>query len=342
MMSISTPVTSLAGLLPRFGDFRVAVVGDMILDRYIFGRATRISPEAPVPVVLVERETETLGGAANVVRNILGLKGRAVACGVVGDDPRGETLATLLADAGSDCSGLIRVPGRPTTVKTRVIANQQQQLVRIDREETAVLPAEIQTRIEAHVLGLVQARAIDAIVFEDYAKGLLTQDMMQRLVDAAREQGIITVLDPHPAHPHAVRGLHLIKPNRAEALDLAGMHYSRSTGPVEMDEALLEASRRIRKEWQVKHLLITLGSGGMVLFSNGGAPLHFPTQAREVFDVSGAGDCVTATYTLALLAGASPADAARISNHAAGVVVAKIGTVPISAAELLQALHGER
>lgn len=333
-------IQQLAAYLPRFAEFRVAVVGDMILDRYIFGRASRISPEAPVPVVVVDRETENPGGAANAALNVLGLRGQVIACGVAGTDAAGDQLVDMMGRLGADCSGVERVADRPTIVKTRVIANNQQ-VVRIDKEETSTVAPEVQARIEKKVISLITTGAVQAVIFEDYAKGVLTQPMMQRIVDTARAHRIITVLDPHPLHNAAVRGLHVMKPNRSEAFGLAGIYYRSSVYPIVKDAPLLDVARRIREEWEVKHLLVTLGGGGMALFSNGDAPLHFPTLAREVFDVSGAGDCVTATYTLALLAGASPADAARISNHAAGVVVGKIGTVPITAAELLAALQGD-
>ncbi|MFA4945643.1 MAG: PfkB family carbohydrate kinase [Lentisphaeria bacterium] len=341
-MATSLP---LRDLLPRFRQARVAVVGDMILDRYIFGKVTRISPEAPVPVVHVEREEETPGGAANVARNISGLGGQVVVCGVIGRDAHGETLRRLLVESGAACDGgLVVVGDRPTTVKTRVIArtNNQQQVVRIDHEETRPIPEAARVQIEECVTGLIARGEIQAVVFEDYAKGVLAKEMMQRLTDRAAARGVVTVLDPNPAHKFDIRGLDVMKPNRAEAFGLAGMPADTApVYPIEDDANLREACHRLRAHWAVKHLLITLGRHGMALFSGSDIPLHLPTCAREVFDVSGAGDCVTATYTLALLAGASPADAARLANYAAGIVVAKIGTCPVTAAELAAALGEE-
>jgi len=328
----------LRKFVPLFSRFRVAVVGDMMLDRYTWGRASRISPEAPVPIVVVERETESPGGAANVLRNVLALGAQAVAFGIVGADRRAEVLLRLLRTDGADTDGILTVGERPTTVKTRVIAGNQQ-IVRIDREDTAALPPDIQSQVEGKLLAAIRAKTVQAVIFEDYAKGLLTREMMQRVVDCAREHGSMVTLDPHPSHPFNLRGLHLMTPNRAEAFGLAGVYYQRAVLPLEKDAALLEVSARLRRDWGVDCLLITLGAGGMALFTDAAPPLHIPTRAREVFDVSGAGDTVTATCTLALLAGASPADSATLANHAAGVVVGKIGTVPIMADELIAALQ---
>ncbi len=334
---MTTRNTQLSAFVPRFKDLRVAVIGDMMLDRYIFGRASRISPEAPVPVVAVEREHETAGGASNVVRNILGLGGRAVACGVVGTDTRGDALVRLLEAEGADCSCVLRTPDRPTTVKTRVIANNQQ-VVRIDREVTAPVPPEVRAALVEKVLGMIRAKTVQAVVFEDYAKGLLDQATMQRIADAARAAGVVTALDPHPSHQFSVTGLTLMTPNRAEAFGLAGAYYRGGVHPIANDLPLLEVSKKLRGDWRVEQLLVTLGADGMALFMEDRPTLHIPTKAREVFDVSGAGDTVIATYTIALLAGATPAQAAEISNHAAGVVVGKVGTAPITAPELLDAL----
>jgi D-beta-D-heptose 7-phosphate kinase/D-beta-D-heptose 1-phosphate adenosyltransferase len=329
--------TTLLELVRAFPRFRVAVVGDLMLDRYTWGRASRISEEAPVPVVVVERETETPGGAANVTHNVLGLGAQVAAFGVVGADPRGDALTQTLRDKGADVTGILRAHDRPTTVKTRIIANHQQ-VVRIDREDTSPLAPQLQAQLEAQISAAITGGQIQALVFEDYAKGLLAAPMMQRLVDLARQHRVITVLDPHPCHPFNVTGLDLMTPNRNEAFGLAGVYYQRGVLPLEQDTPLFEVSRKLDDLWHARNLLVTLGAGGMALFSHGQPPLHIPTQAREVFDVSGAGDTVTATCALALAAGASPAEAARLANHAAGIVVAKIGTVPITTPELLDTL----
>jgi len=287
--------------------------------------------------VVVDRETETPGGAANVTHNILGLGARVAAFGVVGADARGEALIETLRAKGAEVDGVLRAADRPTTVKTRVIANNQQ-VVRIDREDTSPLAPELQGRLEAQLAAAVAQGEIQALIFEDYAKGLLAAPMMQRLVDLARRHRVITVLDPHPSHPFNVTGLDLMTPNRSEAFGLAGLYYRRGVLPLEQDAPLREVSEKLHERWAPRNLLVTLGAGGMALFSEGQPALHIPTRAREVFDVSGAGDTVTATCALALAAGATPAVAASIANHAAGVVVAKIGTVAITAPELLAAL----
>lgn len=324
----------LADLFPRY---RLAVAGDLMLDRYIWGRASRLSPEAPVPIVATERCTEVPGGAANVVRNVLGLGSGVLVFGALGDDSEGAALRQLLDASGADMTPTLVLPGRPTTLKTRVLANSQQ-VVRIDREDTRPVPPEAGERLAEELFAAIAKRQIHGVIFEDYAKGLLSRELMQQVTDAAHRQGLVTSLDPHPSHGFSVRGLTLMTPNRAEAFGLAGVYYRAGIFPIEKDEALLEVSRRLRGEWEVKYLLVTLGAGGMALFCDSAPPLHIPTVAREVFDVSGAGDTVIATFTLALLAGATPAQAAVVANHAAGVVVGKVGTVPITVAELRQAL----
>jgi len=328
-------------ILNLFPRHRVAVAGDLMLDRYIWGRASRLSPEAPVPVVATERCTEVPGGAANVVRNVLGLGAVAQVFGALGDDSEGVALRALLDAGGADMAPTLVLPGRPTTLKTRVIANNQQ-VVRIDREDTRPVPPDVGERLAASLLAALAGRHVQGVVFEDYAKGLLSRELMQQVTDAARRQGLVTSLDPHPSHSFSVKGLTLMTPNRAEAFGLAGVYYRPGVYPIEKDDALLEVSRRLRGEWEVEYLLVTLGAGGMALFRDAEPPLHIPTVAREVFDVSGAGDTVIAACLLALAAGATPYEAAALGNCAAGVVVGKLGTATCSADELLASLtHDE-
>ena len=331
---------ALANIISAFSSFRVAVVGDLMLDRYIWGRAARISEEAPVPVVTVARETQVPGGAANVIRNVLGLTAAADAFGVIGTDAAGDELFKLLAEAGAGTAGIVRAGDRPTTVKTRVIAGNQQ-VCRIDRETVTPVTPAVQGKLLKQILTAIRTGRVQAVIFEDYAKGLLSCDMMQEIADAAARRRVITVLDPHPSHPFEVKGLTMMTPNRAEAFGLAGVYYQAGVYPLTQDEPLLKVSRLLRRRWAVRHLLVTLGAGGMALFSGTTVPLHIPTRAREIFDVSGAGDTVTATCTLALLAGTTAAAAAQLGNCAAGVVVGKIGTVPITAPELKDAVKRE-
>jgi D-beta-D-heptose 7-phosphate kinase/D-beta-D-heptose 1-phosphate adenosyltransferase len=329
----------LLSLLTRFKDVRVAVVGDLMLDRYIWGKASRISQEAPVPVVLVQRETQVPGGAANVVRNITSLEGQAVAFGAIGRDPHGETLRRLLREGGADVDQIQVSDRRPTTLKTRVLAGNQQ-VVRIDQEDTTLFSDELLDKLRRGLADMLKKDQIGAIIFEDYAKGLLSREFMQEIVDLAHRHGKFCALDPHPSNPFKVRGLRLMTPNRAEAFGLAGLYYKPTVLPLKNDLALQEVGRRLQQDWDVELLLITMGADGMALFQPDLPPVHIPTRAQEVFDVSGAGDTVTASFVLSLLAGATPTEAAELANHAAGIVVGKVGTVPVPKEELIRELQG--
>jgi len=323
-----------AALAEAWRGKRIAVLGDLMIDRYVWGTASRISQEAPIPVVEVKKTTTRPGGAANVLYNIASLGALPVAYGVVGDDDRGRELVQLLGDLGVETSGLIHVPGRMTTEKERIIAGNQQ-VVRVDREQKDAIGAETAQYLGAQLAGALAAGALDGVILEDYAKGLLTKSLCEEVVAAARKAGAPVALDPHPANVLELSGLSLMTPNHAEAFALAGRYLTETVYPLEEDLALAEVAAHLAAHWEVENLLITLGAGGMALYRRGEAPLHVPTQAREVFDVSGAGDTVIAAYTLALAGGASPAECAVISNHAAGVVVAKVGTAPCPLAELL-------
>jgi D-beta-D-heptose 7-phosphate kinase/D-beta-D-heptose 1-phosphate adenosyltransferase len=330
-----------ATLIPyirQFAGRRVGVLGDLMLDRYIWGSASRISQEAPVPVVQVTRESATPGGAANVVRNLLTLGARALAFGVTGTDRHGETLRSLLTAEGADLSGVLTVMDRETTVKTRVIAGGQQ-VVRIDRELTAALPGRCRDELLGRVCAAVESGSIEALILEDYAKGVLDQELVGEVVAVCARRGVWVALDPHPAHPFNVRGLRLMTPNRAEAFALAGLHYQPTVLPLGDDAALAALGRRLAELWAPELLLVTLGGHGMGLFAPPAPLLHIPTWARQVFDVSGAGDTVMAVFVLGLLAGANAGAAARLSNHAAGIVVAKVGTAAVTPTELEAALR---
>lgn len=333
-----------AGLVPfiaKFRNCRVGVLGDLMLDRYIWGTATRLSQEAPVPVVQVRRESATPGGAANVVRNLLTLGAQATALGVMGQDRHGETLHGLLQEAGADLSGVVVASDLETTVKTRVLAGSQQ-VVRIDRERVGPIPEAYRAQLLCRTRDAVASHRIDALVLEDYAKGVLDQAMAQEIVETCRRGGVFVTLDPHPANPFNVRGLRVMTPNRSEAFALAGIRYQPTVLPLTADEALSRVSVRLGELWGPELLLVTLGAHGMALFAEGRPVLHIPTQARQVFDVSGAGDTVMAVFVLGLLAGATPEQAARLSNHAAGIVVGKVGTAAVSPAELESELREAR
>lgn len=329
----------LHDILARFPRQRIFVVGDVMLDRFLWGRVSRISPEAPVPVVEITRESSFPGGAANVGRNLRALGSSVSILGVLGDDNPGEELRELLEQQGVDTDGLIVDPNRPTTLKTRIVAHSQQ-MVRFDREKCAGPTPQI----ERKALEYFESRLenVSAVVFEDYAKGLLSQrllNVMHRLALKARK---ITAADPNSRHPLRYSGLTAVTPNRSEAFAAAGRPYVEPADEVLRDEALLRVGQALLRTWRPRNLLITLGEHGMCLFRPGKKPHHIPTVAQEVFDVSGAGDTVIATLVLALAAGADPVEAAEISNHAAGVVVGKVGTATCSPDELVASFARNR
>ena len=330
--------TELQGLIAKFDSCSVAVVGDLMLDRYIWGRASRISQEAPVPVVRVDHETVAPGGAANVVRNLVTLGAKAVAFGIIGDDPHGVRLCDCLREVGADVSGIQKTSERHTTVKTRVLAGNQQ-VVRIDQENTACISDELGDELTAKLKESICNHSVQAVILQDYAKGGLTRKLVQEVADLGRRHGLVVAMDPHPSNPFKVKGLRLLTPNRTEAFALAGVYYQPGRLPLCEDKALLEVGNHLLQEWDVELLLITLGGDGMALFSVDAPPMHIPTRAREVFDVSGAGDTVTSAFVLALLAGGAPIAAAHIANHAAGIVVGKVGTASVANDELSGEVH---
>lgn len=332
----------LNNIIEAFNGKNVAVIGDLMLDVYVWGKASRISQEAPVPVVLVNKKTSCLGGASNVMRNVATLGGSVKAFGVVGNDENGQLVRSLLADYSIDASSVFTDPARQTIEKQRVIAGTQQ-LVRIDYENTVPVDDSLRARIVEGLIDMIEKKEIDAVIFEDYAKGLLDSATMDRISAAAKKAGIISALDPHPDHPNQVSNLTLMTPNRMEAFGLAGVYIRKEDGaPVKCDEQLQEVARKLKETWAPEYLLITLGAQGMALFEKKGGFFAIPTIAREVFDVSGAGDTVIAAFTLALLGGATAAEAAEIANHAAGVVVGKIGTVTVTIEELFESFgYGE-
>ena len=319
---------------------RIAVFGDLMLDRYIWGQATRISQEAPVPIIAVNRRSAAPGGAANVLRNIASLGGQAAAYGVIGDDANAGDLMTLLAEQSIEVSGVMRDPARTTTEKTRIVA-EHQQVVRVDVEEFKPISDE-QIRKVVEQLDSEAARgALQAIIIEDYNKGMVSEHALREIADVGARQGIPVALDPHPGNGARVDGVSILTPNRAEAFVMAGVYLKPPVRPVTNDVSLSEVVRILQDHWKARYLLVTLGADGMALYQNGDPPIYIPTQAKEVFDVSGAGDTVIASFVLALIAGASAQEAAVISNHAAGVVVGKVGTAPVSAEELLESFRVE-
>lgn len=307
---------------------RVLVVGDVILDRYLWGRATRISPEAPVLVVDVEREEFRLGGAANVAHNVRALGAQPLLFGVVGDDAASSDFARLLEECDVDPNpGIVRDPSRRTTVKTRIIAHNQQ-VLRADEETREPLPAAARARISERLhASLADA---DAVILSDYGKGVVSGELLDELLPDLARRGIPSAVDPKEEHFFRYRGVTVITPNLLEAAQAYGRRLT--------DEAsLLEAGFGLRERLDSKAVLITRGEEGMSLFTAEGHT-HFSTRAREVYDVTGAGDTVVAAIGAALAARAPLAEACVLANHAAGLVVAHLGTAAAKAEELIASL----
>ncbi len=311
---------------------RLLVIGDLMLDQFVWGNVRRISPEAPVPVVEFARENFMPGGAANVARNLTALSVPTELFGIVGHDDTARTLKQLLVDQQVVCQGVLGDRSRPTSIKTRIIAHHQQ-MVRVDRESTAPLDARTRSRLLGSIEEcLYQA---DAVIVGDYGKGVVTQELLDQLKTICRERGIWLSLDPKPVNGLDLTGLSLITPNRKEAFELAGKYDPLKPAPPLEDAALVEVADTLLARLNPALLLITLGDQGMLLCRRGEKHFHIPTVAQEVFDVSGAGDTVIASFSMAIAAGASPVEAAIISNHAAGVVVGKLGTATLTQEELL-------
>ncbi len=320
--------------LQRLAQGRILVVGDVMLDHFIWGHVRRISPEAPVPIVEVTREEFYPGGAANVARNISPFSPHTHLMGRVGKDMSADKLRALLIEDKVDPSPLLVHETLPTISKARVSARQQQ-IVRVDREKLLPLTDAELIEVEQRLRDL--APSLDAIILEDYGKGFMTEQLMQLVAMIAAEHKLIVTVDPSPRNPLPWAGVSLVKPNRLEAFAAAGLEdHLLSEAPLENKE-ILEVGRVLLAKWNVASVLVTLGEQGMMLFERDQPPHHIPTRAREVFDVSGAGDTAIALLTLALASGHSLREAAEISNHASGIVVGKLGTATLTPDELLAA-----
>ncbi|MDQ6809143.1 MAG: PfkB family carbohydrate kinase [Verrucomicrobiota bacterium] len=325
-------------ILGRAGTKRLLVIGDVMLDEFVWGKVGRISPEAPVPVVEVTGESFYPGGAANVARNLRVFVESVGVIGMIGTDRGGEQLRELLRDEGIETAKVLEDSAFRTIVKTRIIARQQQ-VVRVDREQPAA-PSAAQIR---NVVDAVAGRLpeIDAIIFEDYGKGFLDADLVRQISACAREAGKIVCVDPNPRHPLDWKNVTAVKPNRTEAFLAAGIAWQDPVEPANSDQALRRVGAALLEKWDTRLLLITLGEQGMMLFQAGDEPHHIPTEARQVFDVSGAGDTAIALFTLALCCDASPVEAAEIANHASAVVVGKLGTATASPEELRESFEND-
>jgi rfaE bifunctional protein kinase chain/domain len=311
---------------------QILVIGEMILDEFIWGKVSRISPEAPVPVVEVVRETYDAGGAANVARNLREFSHNVFLMGLCGNGPDADRLRDLLTSHGIRLDCALHDPEYLTIRKTRIVARTQQ-VVRVDREKRTPLAPTYRTQALAQFQAMLPS--LHAVILEDYDKGLFDQDFADAIVSAARQARVPVMVDPKPSNPICWKGVTGVTPNRSEAFLAAGLPWSDPVDPPLQDAALLEVGARLLAQWECALVLITLSEHGMMLFQPGQPPYHIPTRAQEVFDVSGAGDTAIAVFTAALAGGASPVEAAEISNHASGIVVGKLGTATVSRQELL-------
>jgi rfaE bifunctional protein kinase chain/domain len=319
-------------VIEDFSKTNILVFGDVMMDRFIWGNVSRISPEAPVPVVKVERETFLLGGAANVVHNIRTLGGNVSLCGVVGDDEMGRRIIRDLKKIGIGTQGLLVDPDRQTTVKTRIIAHHQQ-VVRIDREATdAIRPSTLQALSEFLRRKL---EGFDGVILSDYEKGLLTGPLIRSTIRLARKAKKFVLVDPKLRNFFFYRDAKVVTPNAAEASSASGI-------PISDIPSLRKAGRLLMKRLRCDALVITRGEEGMAIFEPHQEPFLVPTVAKEVYDVTGAGDTVIGTMALALATGASVKTAASLANEAAGIVVGKMGTATVSRQELIQAIKETR
>jgi len=323
---------ALRAIIERIAGRRIAVLGDVMLDRYVWGRVERISPEAPVPVVEIERESATLGGAGNVAANLRALGAEPVLLGVTGADAEAEALRRAFAERGVDASHLVADPGRPSTVKTRIIAHSQQ-VVRADRESRAEIAGDALARLIRAIER--ELDGCDGLVVSDYGKGVVTPRTLEVALGRARARGIAVSVDPKESHIDVYRGVSILTPNQHEAGWVQGRRI--------VDEpSLLEVGWGLQKRLDAQAVLVTRGFQGMSLFERGGRYTYLPTVAREVFDVTGAGDTVVGTVAAALAAGADFPAACHLANHAAGIVIREVGTAACTPADLFASLEEAR
>ncbi len=321
----------LVAHIPKFKNARILVIGDIMVDEYIWGNVSRISPEAPVPVVSVTSESLRLGGAGNVVNNIHSLGGKVLLGGIVGSDAMGRKIIHDLRRIGVETQGVIVAPYAVTTVKTRIIA-QHQQVVRYDRE--VVRPVQPEHVDQILAVAAERLHELDAVLISDYGKGVVCEPLVERLRSMVLEAGKILSVDPKVKNLSLFRQATIITPNHFEAAEAAARW-------VQDKEDLLAVGQALLQQLQAKAVLITRGEKGMSLFQDNGEVTHIPTAAKEVFDVTGAGDTVISVLTLAMAVGASPLEAAVLSNYAAGIVVGEVGTATLKAGELEDAVrHG--
>jgi len=314
-------MNSLLALVEKFSRAHLLVVGDLMLDRFIRGEVERISPEAPVPVLQVVSENSSLGGAANVIHNVQSLGGRVTACGIVGSDNAGKRIVAALRQAGAATAGVFVDGGYQTIQKTRIIASpRHQQIVRLDRESRQAAGPAALRKLREYVAARIDR--FDGIVLSDYGKGAIHRELLDIVADRISQKKIVCVVDPKKENYEYYRFPTLITPNKIEASQASGI-------TIEDDASLLAAGAKLVRKWRAKAVLITRGPDGMSLFRPRGTVHHFPTEPRDVFEVTGAGDTVVAACALALACGASYEEAAVLANLAAGFVGDEVGTVAV-------------
>ena len=317
-------------ILTEFKKRKILIIGDLILDRYIWGKVGRISPEAPVPVVEVTKEEFLLGGASNVANNIISLGGHATIVGVTGKDTAGEIIVRMLKEKGVHCEGVF-CSSRPTTVKTRVIAHNQQ-VVRFDREKKDVVESKVFRLMLEYIHSSV--RNHDAVIISDYKKGVICPELLREVLKHTKTRKIFVSVDPKIGHFHWYKNVSFITPNVVEASIASGIE-------IKDEKTLIRAGRALLKKILCDAVLVTRGEFGMSLFKKDKV-IHIPTVARHVYDVTGAGDTVIATFTLSHAAGARLEEAAVIANHAAGIVVGEVGTAVVTSDQLRKSLRANR
>lgn len=325
-------ISKIKQIISKFQKAKVLVIGDLILDEFIWGKVDRISPEAPVPVVWVESESFMPGGASNVANNIAVLGGSVYLSGVVGNDKNAGLLSQELTKRGIDLGGVVIDGERPTTLKTRIIAHHQQ-VVRVDRERLRALDDNVCEQILTYTKEKIDD--VDAIVIEDYGKGVINERLLSRIIPLAKKHNRVITVDPKIDHCSYYKGVTSITPNRQEAEAISGLK-------IKTEADVDRAGRKLLKELQLESVLLTLGENGMRLFEKNGSITHIPTVAQEVFDVSGAGDTVIAAFTLCLASGATLKEAAYIANYAGGIVVGKVGVAVVTREELIERIREGR
>lgn len=321
----------LRQLQNNFKNKRIAIVGDMMLDVYYWGDVKRISPEAPVPVLEVENEIFRFGGAANCALNIAKLSGRPEPVGVIGYDTFGSVFNSLLSEANIPHSGIFEDDQRPTTVKTRVIADSQH-IVRIDKESKENISLSLQKKILSYLQRMI--KTLDGIILQDYNKGVLTQSLIKQIITLANKNNVLVTVDPKFNNFFAYKNVTVFKPNRKEAEDILGLK-------IKTDEDITRAGNILLKKLNAKNILLTLGEEGIAVFQKGKTEKRMPTKARKVADVSGAGDTVISTLTIALTAGANIIEASYLANYAGGLVCEEVGIVPIEIDKLFDTISKE-